>query len=155
MESRLNIAGVLLQVAIITGQLLQVGTDPGPRPEILKPAPVDASPKLVLPCRVLRVVDGDTVDVVIPIRARVRLLDCWAPEVRGANLIEKRRGLASADYLHALAHDKPGVLTVPLGDGNGLSDLFSFGRILGRVQVDGRDLATEQVRAGHATKNKK
>lgn len=154
METKINIASVLAQVVLLVGQLSQIGTDPGPQIVAPKPTPTAAEPKLVLPCRVVRVVDGDTIDVVIPIRARVRLLDCWAPETRTTNVITKHRGEASAEHLRANANDRPGVLTVPIREGNGLSNLFSFGRLLGKVSVEGQDLGELQIATGHATPKK-
>lgn len=158
MEAKHHILAGIVQAALLIGQLTQVSAPAPTAPPTSPPQsrqvvrlPTDAEPKLVLPCRVLRVVDGDTLDVVIPIRARVRLLECWAPETHGE---EKVLGTFSAVHLNGLAKDKPGVLTVPIKDGNGLADLFSFGRLLGYVSVDGQDLSKAQVKAGHATARK-
>jgi len=52
-------------------------------------------------CQLLRVVDGDTIDVLIDVgfstfrKERVRLYGINAPESRTRNLEEKKRGLAS------------------------------------------------------------
>lgn len=118
-----------------------------PIPSAVTDAAAD-EPRIVLPVRVERVVDGDTLDVTVEIRARVRLLDCWAPEAG------TETGAASTGYLQKLAESKRGWLSIPIGEGNGLQSLFSFGRILGRVSVGSVDVSEEQVRAGHATKEK-
>ena len=44
---------------------------------------------LTAQCKVLDVYDGDTVTVEVRTIARVRLLDCWAPEVRTKDVAEK------------------------------------------------------------------
>lgn len=108
-------------------------------------------PQLALPCRVVEVVDGDTVRVEIKIQASVRMLDCWAPETRGG---ERQAGEASRDHLTAAAQGRDALLTIPLGGAARLDDLFTFGRVLGRVSVDGQDLSKLQVESGHATRQK-
>ena len=45
--------------------------------------------------KVVNVVDGDTVDVVIERRGRVRLQDCWCPENRTRDIVEKKKGIAA------------------------------------------------------------
>ena len=52
--------------------------------------------------KVVRVVDGDTVDVIIKRRMRIRLEDCWAPETRTKNLDEKLKGLESKEFAEVL-----------------------------------------------------
>lgn len=161
METKFNLAGVLLQVAMVVAQLSQVASDATPpRAEILKPVPLQ--PALILPGRIHHHVDGDTLDVVFEIRARVRVLECWAPELESKAYMKTAErlgvatpGVSSLEHLQRVAPlGAPCVVNVPIAEGNGLSDLFSFGRILGHVQVDGKDLATEQVRGGHATRRK-
>ena len=112
-------------------------------------------PHLVVPCQVVEVYDGDTVTVEFTLRARVRMLDCWAPEVRSRNADEKGRGLAAKEYLKQLAEGRRGVLTVPL-QGERLDDLFTFGRLLGHIHLTGDDesLSEQMVREGHATTTK-
>lgn len=105
-------------------------------------------PQITLPAKVERVVDGDTLDAIVAIRVRVRLVECWSPE---SNTPE---GKAATLHLEELAEGKWGTLQVPIKDGNALRDLFSFGRLLGRVEIDGQDLADAQIEAGHATKEK-
>lgn len=118
----------------------------------------DAPPRgIVTEVEVVEVYDGDTVTVqpIVP-QVRVRLLDCWAPEVRTRDADEKRRGYASRDHLRGIL--KPGDrvrLQVPTG--NKLQQSLTFGRVLGRIwcDVDGDgkldDVSEAQVAAGHAT----
>lgn len=104
-------------------------------------------PQLVLPCRVVSVHDGDTVTVEVTMRANVRLLDCWAPELREPGGQESRR------EMERIASGKSCLLTVPLGDDIG--DSLSLGRVLGRLEIDGRDVSDQMVRSGFATKKRK
>lgn len=104
--------------------------------------------QLQLPIKVERVVDGDTLDVTLTIKSRVRLLDCWAPEAKDEG------GQQATDHLRELALHQHGLLTIPIEPDKGLSALFTFGRVLGRIEVNGTDLSTAQVAAGFATREK-
>ncbi|MEM6799289.1 MAG: thermonuclease family protein [Planctomycetota bacterium] len=113
-------------------------------------------PGITLPVRIVEVVDGDTITVEFTTRARVRLEDCWAPETRTRDAGEKVRGFESAEHLRGISLGRRGLLSVSISDqGRGLlGDVFSFGRLVGRVYVGGKDLAAEQIAAGHATREK-
>lgn len=111
-------------------------------------------PAIVLPATVESVIDGDTVELELKIRVVVRLKECWADEVRTLDPEEKKRGIASKDNLQKYAEGQPATLYVPLDEGNGFADLFSFGRILGYVNVEGKDLSQYQVDSGHARSSK-
>ena len=122
------------------------------------PALADGPPPagLTVPCRVTEIIDGDTIEVAVTIRLRVRLLDCWAPEIRTADPDEKRRGTASREHLRKIAADRDGILHVPAAGARRLGDLSTLSRTLGHVWVDGdaRSLSARQVAARHATKRK-
>lgn len=133
--------------------------DPMPADPLCAELPIEAAeplrPALILPGRIDEHVDGDTVGLVIEIRCRVRLKECWADEIRTTDPEEKRRGLASAAHLAKVAPvGERCTLYVPIEEGAGLADLFSFGRLVGDVFVRGESLAAEQVQSGHATKTK-
>lgn len=100
-------------------------------------------------CKVSRIVDGDTVQVIVSQIYRVRLKDCWAPEVRGD---EKSKGLESKEHLRQFVqqHGLHGVLSVPWSEDVGKS--WSMGRVIGDVWIDGqeRSLSEIQCAAGHA-----
>ena len=119
-------------------------------PESFAAAPEQAT---TVACRVVRVLDGDTIEVAVQQVYRVRLLDCWAPETKGET---KEAGLASKEHLRQyIAMFRPhGVLSVPCGEDVGKS--WSMGRVLGRVWLDGQEksLSEIQVEAGMATKEK-
>jgi endonuclease YncB( thermonuclease family) len=100
--------------------------------------------------RVVSVQDGDTLKVEIKFVADIRLLDCWAPEIKGD---ERQKGFSSRDHLKKLAEGKNAVVHIPLTHEN-IGRATSMGRILGKVYINGDDLSYEQIRKGHATKDK-
>lgn len=107
--------------------------------------------------QITRVIDGDTIDVTVTRKLRVRLLDCWAPEVRTRDLAEKERGLAAKAALEALveSHGATGVLFIPTGAGQELADVLSFGRVLGKMHLpEIGNLSQVMVGLGHAKKTK-
>lgn len=108
-------------------------------------------PGLALIGHVDEVIDGDTLDVSITYTVRIRLLDCWAPESRGAS---RDAGMAAKSHLIRLAADKDCVVQVPMGVD--VKRSLTLDRFLGRVWLagDDTDLSTHQVRAGHATRTK-
>jgi len=101
-----------------------------------------------------RVLDGDTLDVVLQLPVRIRLLDCWAPEIHGA---EKPQGIASKEQLERMAPVGSHVrVQVPTGKADALGDVLTLGRVLGHVWRDGDDesLSELMVAAGLATTEK-
>lgn len=114
---------------------------------------------LEVPAKVVSVYDGDTATLEFNIKANVRLLDCWAPEIRSRNAEEKKKGLASKEYLESLLKTNDEVYVRIPFDGN-LSNSLSLSRILGNVykDIDGdgvKDNISEvMVKKGYATKTK-
>ena len=99
---------------------------------------------------VTRVLDGDTLEVEITRKLKVRLLDCWAPEKREA------AGPASTANLKRLIGDGEITLMIPVRSSK-VEDVWTFGRVLGYVwsKADADWSVNEmQVRQGHATRNK-
>lgn len=112
---------------------------------------------------VTRVIDGDTVEVEIRNRVRVRLLDCWCMESKSDPRLPeeqreaaKARGLAARDNLKALCEGREVILHVPTDGSGDVSKLWTMGRVLGRVWVAGSDKSLNelQVESGHATVEK-
>ena len=107
----------------------------------------------VYKCKVTRVVDGDTVDVVLDLgfsidyRDRVRLMGIDTPESRTRNLKEKALGLASKARLKQLCAEYKGDLILRTSkDGKG-----KFGRILGSLfSIDGFDFNDQLIEEGYA-----
>ena len=85
-------------------------------------------------CKVMRVVDGDTIDVNIDLgfqvwhKARVRLLGIDTPESRTRNLDEKKLGLASKERLKEMLKGRDIVLKCS-------KDKGKFGRVLANVEA--------------------
>ena len=103
--------------------------------------------------KVAQVYAGDTVVVEIRKRVRVRLLDCWAPEVRTKDAAEKKKGYASKEHLQAiLPEGSDAILHIPGSVDIGRS--LTFGRFLGHMWADAEDenVSVQQVAGGHATK---
>ena len=102
---------------------------------------------------VVRVVDGDTIDVDIDLgfyvwmrSQRIRLLGIDAPEMHGET---KAAGDAATEYLEGLIGGKTIILhTVKGKDEADRHD--SFGRWLGVVYLNGVDINEEMLRSGHA-----
>lgn len=107
-------------------------------------------PALTVPCRIVRVIDGDTVEVEVRQVYRVRLLDCWAPERK------EKGGPESTEHLSRLidAGGRDAVLSVPWRER--AAERWSLGRVLGRVWIAGQEksLSEQQVMSGHALPTK-
>ena len=88
-------------------------------------------------CKVKRVVDGDTVDVVLNLGfdilydCRVRLGGIDTPESRTRDLDEKARGKLAKAFLQECIKEKKVVLKTRLKDSRG-----KFGRIIADVWVE-------------------
>ena len=90
-------------------------------------------------CTVERVVDGDTIDVILDLgfdikfKSRVRLYGIDTPESRTRNKDEKVRGkMAGAFLKEAVENGAKVVIQTKLKDSRG-----KYGRVLGNVVVDG------------------
>ena len=102
--------------------------------------------------RVVHVVDGDTVDIEIRKRVRVRLLKCWAPELHGSR---RNAGLASRENLKELCEGKLVKLHIPADEEGELASRFTFGRVLGFVYLeDDTNVSDLMVDSGHAARTK-
>ena len=103
-------------------------------------------------CKVTRVVDGDTVDVIIDLgfdisySSRVRLFGIDTPESRTRDKDEKARGLISKDFLKSYL-DKSGVVIRTRKDKKG-----KFGRILGEMVVEDININELMIKEHHAVK---
>ena len=104
--------------------------------------------------KITRVVDGDTVDVLIERRMRIRLEDCWAPETRTRDKKEKARGLAAKQFAKDKLLHRDVVVHIPSDPEGEIKDVFTFGRAIGRVFLDGEDFSAIMVREGLATQTK-
>ena len=109
-------------------------------------------------CKILRVVDGDTVDVDIDLgfgvwmhKERVRMMGIDTPESRTRDRVEKAFGIASKDRLkELLTIGSIQVLKTEI-DRSGEDKKGKFGRILGDFLVDDNRRCTDiLVEEGHA-----
>ena len=103
---------------------------------------------------VKKVVDGDTIDVVIDLgfsilfESRVRLAGIDTPESRTADKAEKALGLESKKYLESRIKAAKNVVIKT----EKLDSSEKYGRILGWIYLDGEgnSLNTEMIEKGYA-----
>ena len=109
-------------------------------------------------CKVIKVIDGDTVDVDIDLGfdimlrdERVRIMGIDTPESRTRDKVEKKFGLASKARLKELIGGKSGPILKTQINKKGEDMRGKFGRILGDfVTDDGRMVTDILVEEGHA-----
>ena len=109
-------------------------------------------------CKVIKVIDGDTVDVDIDLGfdimlrdERVRIMGIDTPESRTRDKVEKKFGLASKVRLKELIGGKSGPILKTQINKKGEDMRGKFGRILGDfVTSDGRMVTDILVEEGHA-----
>ena len=103
---------------------------------------------------VTKVVDGDTVDVIIDLgfdilyKSRVRLAGIDTPESRTRDLEEKKLGLEAKEYLkQAIKSAKNVVIKTEK-----LNSSEKYGRILGWIYLDGagNSINNEMIEKGYA-----
>ena len=105
--------------------------------------------------KVVRVIDGDTVDVDIDLgfgiwqkNERVRIMGIDTPESRTRNKIEKKFGLAAKAKLKSIL-GKDTVLKTTINK-KGLDMKGKFGRVLGDFLQDDKSVAKTMCETGHA-----
>ncbi len=98
-------------------------------------------------CTVTRVVDGDTVDVILDLgfsilhKCRVRLYGIDTPESRTRDKDEKARGKIASKFLKdAIDNGKKVVLRSKIKDSKG-----KYGRVLGEIIVDGININVSMI----------
>ena len=109
-------------------------------------------------CKVIKVIDGDTVDVDIDLGfdimlrdERVRIMGIDTPESRTRDKVEKKFGLASKARLKELIGGKSGPILKTQINKKGEDMRGKFGRILGDfVTEEGRMVTDILVEEGHA-----
>ena len=105
---------------------------------------------------VIKVVDGDTVDVDIDLGfgiclkdERVRIMGIDTPESRTSDAVEKLFGTAAKNRLYSLLEKDAKLITTQ--DKNGEDMKGKFGRILGDFRAaDGRLVTEIMIAEGHA-----
>jgi|TARA_R110002072_G_scaffold123359_1_gene258619 micrococcal nuclease len=100
-------------------------------------------------CTLVRVIDGDTIDVDIDLgfnvwirKSRVRLVGIDTPESRTRNLAEKKLGLAAKERLKELCGEKLRVESHGKG---------KYGRVLGiPFTMDNENICDIMIKENHA-----
>ena len=98
--------------------------------------------------KVTKVVDGDTIDVIIDMgfdimyKSRVRLFGIDTPESRTRNKDEKVRGLLAKKYLQEALKAGTSLSIKTYKD----NETGKFGRILGDVFIDGKSVNAQMVK---------
>ena len=101
--------------------------------------------------KVTKVIDGDTIDVVIDLgfdimyKSRVRLFGIDTPESRTRDMVEKKYGLLSKKFLQE--NLKKGKIVIKTHKN---SETGKFGRILGEIFVNGININMLMCSKGHA-----
>ena len=105
--------------------------------------------------KVLKVVDGDTVDVDIDLGfgivltdERVRIMGIDTPESRTRDLVEKKFGLAAKERLKELLGETAILITKDNKNGEDMKG--KFGRVLGDFRVGGKTVTEIMIEEGHA-----
>jgi len=140
---KLNTLLAITCIAVATSVLLQANAEPrGPKPAVV--------PMIRVPAVINEVHDGDTLSVSFEFSARIRLIDCWAPELKSGEPGAKSK----ANLIKLTSKHQRCMVEIPIHDDIGRST--SLGRVLARVTVDGqdKDLSTQQVVGGFATRDK-
>ena len=106
-------------------------------------------------CKILRVVDGDTVDVDIDLgfgiwqkNERVRIMGIDTPESRTRDKVEKKFGLAAKAKLKSLL-GKTTVLKTTINK-KGVDMKGKFGRVLGDFLLKNKKISEILCKEGHA-----
>ena len=104
-------------------------------------------------CKILRVVDGDTVDVDIDLgfgvwlqNQRIRMYGIDAPESRTSDKVEKVYGMAAKDFVIKWTNAGDLVLKT-FKDGKG-----KYGRILGELWYNDVNINQRMIEEHHAVK---
>ena len=107
-------------------------------------------------CKVLKVVDGDTVDVDIDLgfgiwlrNERVRLKGIDTPESRTRDLVEKKFGLAAKSRLKQMVGKGEKVILKTYADKDGQDMKGKFGRILGDFAYKETTVVNQLIAEGH------
>ena len=107
-------------------------------------------------CKIIKIVDGDTVDVDLDLGfgvwlrdERVRIMGIDTPESRTSDAMEKIFGQAAKDRLNSLLGGEAILLSQKTKGGENMKG--KFGRILGNFKtIDGKDVAETLMNEGHA-----
>ena len=100
--------------------------------------------------KVVRVVDGDTIDALIDLgfsvhkKIRIRMVGINTPESRTRDLEEKKRGLAAKARLKEILKENKNKFTL---ESHGVG---KYGRCLAIIKIDDRSVNQQLIEEGHA-----
>ena len=102
--------------------------------------------------KVVKIIDGDTVDVDVDLgfgvwlhKERVRIYGIDTPESRTRDKVEKRFGLLAKEFVKQFVKGSSVILRTQKYDAKG-----KFGRILGDIIVDDKSLSETMIQEYHA-----
>ena len=102
--------------------------------------------------KIIRVIDGDTVDLLIDlgfdvsVKKRIRLANIDAPEVRTRDKEEKKKGFKSKDKLSHLLYERGNLILLS-------KKIGKYGRVIGEIlNEDGQSLNEAMVDGGFAAR---
>jgi micrococcal nuclease len=107
-------------------------------------------------CKILKIIDGDTVDVDIDLgfgiwlkNERVRLKGIDTPESRTRDLVEKKFGLAAKTRLKTMLGKGEKIILKTYADKDGQDMKGKFGRILGDFTYKSTTVVNQLIAEGH------
>lgn len=114
-------------------------------------------PGICVDGKVNRVIDGDTIEVEITRKIKVRLLDNdnYNNKKFGCAEINTDEGVAAQAYLVGLVGGKTVRIFIPTKSNETLLDFHTFDRILGDIFLDELNVSQALKEAGHAKANQK
>ena len=116
------------------------------------------APAADYPCRILRVIDGDTLSAevrqvitlfdgaraVIGVERRIRLAGVNAPELHASAACERVAAVQAREFVGALVRGREERCVLRLGQ----AQHDKYGRLLGAVSIDGTDIAGALIASG-------
>ena len=115
-----------------------------------------AGPKLghCMRGRVVRVIDGDTVEIMLQMPATFRIKDLWSPELRGIDAVAGHRAKEALETL--LPVDSIVKVDISTENADSFGDVISFGRPIAAVyRWEDEDPVSEiMISMGHGTRYK-
>lgn len=120
---------------------------------------INSEQSLTINGKIKDVHDGDTVTVSLTKEFKVRLLDCWAAELKDEDVQERIKAEKAKNFLASMLKVNDEVsIEIPIYDS--LEKSLTFGRVLAYIwkDLDGdghkENISEEMVEHNHATKHK-
>jgi len=172
MRNALCLFGVVFAPMLACMAFQEPPAAPAPA-EVIVDSKIIPTMGLISGCKIVSVHDGDSLTVIVPVKLQCRFLDCWSPELSrpafdkdgkpilnpktGKQKMEPNpKGVRARDNLKRLAEGKSGVIHIPFDNGESIDvgKLFTFGRVLCKIEVNGDDLSYQQCKGKFASATK-